>query len=425
MPIYKSKLKKDGKQGYRVCINYTDKYGRAHRIERTAYGSPEAKQLERELLEEYSARDAVSSRMTVQELYNEYMTAKKHEVRASSYDKTRRILEGNILPILGDVRLDRLNAPTLQQWKNQISERGIAVSTQKAIYTELRTMLNYAVRMEHLARNPLVTVGNFKDNDFTPPQDKLQYYTAEQFQKFIAAARAAAAKTEELTDWGYFVFFAVAYYTGMRKGEIHALKWSDIDGDTLYVRRSISQKLKGNDVETLPKNKTSYRSLQIPEPLKAVLAEHKERQKRAFSDFTDDYRVCVGQGCLRDSSINNKNEQFAKTAELPRIRIHDFRHSHASLLANDKHSRNCPPSRSCKNRNDMEHIFAFVPSRRRARIEYIEPSKYQIKSLLKIHVKSTFFQKTLFFTKKQKEIKNPKNVVFTRLRALFENCPKT
>ena len=50
----------------------------------------------------------------------------------------------------------------------------------------------------------------------------------------------------------------------MRKGEINALKWSDIDGDIIHVRRSIAQKVKGPDIETPPKNKSSYRDLQMP-----------------------------------------------------------------------------------------------------------------------------------------------------------------
>lgn len=131
------------------------------------------------------------------------------------------------------------------------------------------------------------------------------------------------------------MFFSIAFYTGARKGEINALKWSDIDGDILHIRRSIAQKLKGGDVETPPKNKSSYRDLQIPAPLMEILSEHKERQKEASRLFTEDYRICGGERPLRDTSIENKNKAFSKAAGLPHIRIHDFRHSHASLLANE------------------------------------------------------------------------------------------
>lgn len=165
-----------------------------------------------------------------------------------------------------------------------------------------------------------------------PPHEKLQYYTPSQFIKYIAVARDSAVT---LTDWAFYVFFCIAYYTGMRKGEINALKWSDIDGEILHVRRSVAQKIKGQSIiETPPKNKSSYRDLQIPKPLLKILAEHKKRHMRD-NHFNDSFRVCGGVKCLSDTTIENKNKLFAKAAGLPHIRIHDFRHSHASLLANE------------------------------------------------------------------------------------------
>jgi len=151
--------------------------------------------------------------------------------------------------------------------------------------------------------------------------------------KYITVAEESAST---IADWGYYVFFNIAFYTGARKGEINALKWSDIDGNIMHIRRSIAQKLKGDDVESAPKTKSSIRDLQIPEPLIKILNEHKERQKAAAGElFSDDYRICGGERPLRDTTIEKRNTSYSKAAELPHIRIHDFRHSHASLLANE------------------------------------------------------------------------------------------
>ena len=137
-----------------------------------------------------------------------------------------------------------------------------------------------------------------------------------------------------LSDWNYYVFFAIAFYTGLRKGEIFALKWSDISDHYLSVSRSITQKLKGEDRETPPKNKSSVRTLQIPKPLIKILNEHKARYK-TNSHFTDNFRICGGERPIRDSSVTRANELIAKAAGIKKIRIHDFRHSHVSLLANE------------------------------------------------------------------------------------------
>lgn len=330
MPIYKMNGKKDGKQQYRVRINYVDSNGNNKQLTRIAYGSAEAKQLEMQLKQEVKEQPA-ANRMTVGKLYEEYIATKQHEIRATSLNKIQNVLQLHILPTFQNLELRKLQVQKLQKWKNQVADTDLSITTKKNIYKEFRALLNYAVKMEYIQKNPLLQVGNFKEPYFESVPEKLNYYTSDEFIRFIAEAKKNA---ETITEWGYYVFFAIAYYTGMRKGEINALKWSDIEGDVIHVRRSIAQKLKGADVETPPKNKSSYRDLQMPLPLIEILQQHKDRQKE-LDEFTEDFRVCGGIRCLRDTTISNKNIQFAKAAGLHPIRVHDFRHSHASLLANE------------------------------------------------------------------------------------------
>lgn len=332
MPITPTGKKRDGKQQYRVRVNYVDPYGAYKQIERTAYGKAEALELEQKLTREVEETSA-PKHMTVQQLYDEYMALKAQEVRETTYDKSRRNLEFSVLPTLGDVRIDKLNVQQLQRWKNAIGERDIKITTKQNYYKELRSLLLYAVRREYIPRNPLDLVGNFRSTEFEKPEEKLRYYTAAEYLRFAAAAKDSA---QTFTDWAYYVFFSVAFYTGMRKGEINVLRWSDIDGNIIHVRRSVTQKLKGRGkyVETLPKTRASYRDLQIPQPLAEILADHRKRQEND-SRFTEDYYVCGGTRCLPDSSIEKRNQKYAAAAGLPHIRIHDFRHTHATLLANE------------------------------------------------------------------------------------------
>lgn len=166
----------------------------------------------------------------------------------------------------------------------------------------------------------------------------MSFYTPEEFKKFIEIAKRQAIekqkKEKNMYEWNFYVFFNIAYYTGLRKGEIHALRWNDIDNDYLSVKHSITQKLKGKtDVETPPKNKSSIRTLQIPLPLVKILKEHKKRQMQ-LPNFSEDNRVLVDGKCLRDTTIQKRNMLYSSLAKVKTIRIHDFRHSHASLLAN-------------------------------------------------------------------------------------------
>ncbi len=332
MPIYKMSGKKDGKQQYRVRINYTTREGQAKQIDRVAYGREEAKLLEMRLKQEYSKpTNAPEARITIQQLFEECKEAKSHQVRTTTLEKFIWNVERSILPSFADSKIDRLSNKSLQKWKNDTSDLPLSINTKRGYYKAFHTLLNYAVKMEYLPRNPLNSIGNFTEVYFEQPQDKLHYYTAGQFKTYIAVAKSQACT---LTDWGYYIFFNIAFYTGMRKGEINALRWTDIDGEILHVRRSITQKIKGGDIETPPKNRSSYRDLQMPLPLIHILEEHKARQQQD-KRWKSSYRICGGPQCLRDSSISNRNRAFAAAAGLPHIRVHDFRHSHASLLVNE------------------------------------------------------------------------------------------
>lgn len=333
MPITKTGKKEDGLLQYRVRINYIDSLGKARQVERTAYGLDEAKQLENLLLTEYKEKRTTSTQITIKQLFDEYETYHSHETRKTSHDTMVRNITLKVLPYMSDYKLSKLTQQALADWKNKLNSTNLSIVTKKNAYAAFNSMLNYAVKMNYLVKNPLSVLGNFKDTSIAQaPSEKIHYYTKDQFLSYIEEARNAC---NTVTNWGYYVFFNIAFFTGARKGEINALKWSDIEGNTMHIRRSIAQKLKGGDVETPPKNKSSYRDLQMPQPLIDILAQHKQRQMDASKSFTDDYRVCGGLLPLRDTSIDNKNRAFAEAAELPHIRIHDFRHTHASLLVNE------------------------------------------------------------------------------------------
>lgn len=336
MPIYKSNGKKDGLQKYNVRINYVSESGQAKQLTRVAYGLDAAKDLERRLLHDLKSNGENSVRkMTVRQLFEEYAAVKKYEVRQSTYDKTVRTFAYYIFPTLADVCIDKLSAKILQDWKISLEERDLALKTKKNVYSELRTMFNYAVRMEYLPKSPLVKVGNFKDPLAT--KQEINFYTPDEFRAYIRVAKEMALQKQkeenDLFEWNYYVFFNIAFYTGLRKGEIHALRWCDIDGAYLSVKHSITQKLHNEDVETPPKNKSSIRTIQIPLPLIKILDEHKKRQI-LLGNWSSDHRVLGEERCLRDTTIQKRNNLYATLAGVKRIRIHDFRHSHASLLAN-------------------------------------------------------------------------------------------
>ena len=175
--------KKDGLQKYRVRINYTDNLGVQKQLDRVAYGKDAAKELESRLMRDL--KEETVKKTTLGELVEEYLSMKRYEIRESSLDKIRRRLNYYILPSLGEYRIDKLNTPILQKWKTDVEEmtkstgERLSLRTKQSAYCELRAVLNYAVKMEYLPRNPLFATENFKDAYST--KKKIEFYTADEF----------------------------------------------------------------------------------------------------------------------------------------------------------------------------------------------------------------------------------------------------
>ena len=342
IPIYKMDGKKDGKQKYRIRINYQDSNGKNRQLDRVTYGFDEAKNLELTLLHDLK-NETKNSPLTLNELFEEYISIKEHELRKTSIAQTTKNFNHHILEPLGKIKIKNLNLQILQQWKISIENKEksnkekLSLQTKKGIFTDLNTVLNYATNLEYIKSNPLKRIGTFKNTSIL--KKEMSYYTSEEFKKFITCAKEYsinAEKENNVYEWNYYVFFSIAFFTGLRKGEIHALQWNDLDNNFNYlsVKRSISQKLPGNDIETPPKNTSSYRTLQLPKPLKKILNEHFKRCKN-IDGFLKTFKICGGNKALRDTTIQKRNIYYSSIANVKTIRIHDFRHSHASLLANN------------------------------------------------------------------------------------------
>ncbi len=332
MPIYPTGKKKDGKSQYRVRINYTDG-GEYRQKEQLCYGYREAQELEKRLHNLYAA-DGNRGDILLRDFCEEYIRHRKSDVRETTLEKFQSNMENHILPVLGNAALSEITPQMIAQWKASVSEKGLSVSYCHRIYGSLNSLLNYAVRMKLIHENPTNGVGNFRETNFEAPEEKLHFYTPEQFLQYAAAANKLV---KTYYDRSIYMFMMIAYYTGMRKGEIHALRWEDIDGNVLRVHRSITQKIKGRaTVETPPKNRSSVRTLQMPEPLMQQLKQYRGLQWLQYKEkWNPKFYVIYGEHCISDTAISNHNIAWAKAAGLEPIRIHDFRHSHASLLANE------------------------------------------------------------------------------------------
>ncbi|MCH5179974.1 MAG: site-specific integrase [Erysipelotrichales bacterium] len=349
MPIYKKE-----NAPYLVKVNYTDKYGVAHQVVRQNKSTSTfagAKKVEAELLLKYSNQqyqqaniDAIS-KMTFAELLEEYEETTASETRKSTQRGKNKAIRLYIKDFFKDIKVIDIDAPLCQKWKNYINKQTkddgepLALSYRRSIYKVLNAVFNYAIKYYNLTFNPLNRIGPFKDVNLI--EDELQYWTLDEFNKFIAMFKdfceSKNGKTlDDLVYWGYYVEFNILYFCGLRKGESYCLTWNRIVKGTysnsFKITESMDQKTTPYEI-TGPKNKSSKRKVPICERLQFILDEHYQRYQNVYG-FSDDWFICGGLEPIKDTTLDKRKNRFAAKAGIQQIRIHDFRHSFASLLIN-------------------------------------------------------------------------------------------
>ena len=309
MPAYKDE--KTGK--WFAKFYYTNWQGiKKQKWKRGFATKKEALGFERDFLEKQSANPD----MTFQNLYEIYMEDMAARLKQSTLLTKKAVLQTHILPFFGSKPINEIKASDVRRWQAKLmsSPNNYSQTYLKKINTELNSIINYAKRFYDFNTNPCGkagTIGKAK-------AEEMDYWTYDEYIAF-----REGVKDKSLS----YICFEVLYWTGMREGELLALSPADIDLDnkTISINRTY-QRIEGKDVFTSPKTRKSKRKIPIPDFLCQELSDY--IQSRYMLD-ADERLFPVTKSYLSHEMIRGCKITGAK-----KIRIHDIRHSHASLLIN-------------------------------------------------------------------------------------------
>lgn len=297
---------------------YTDYTGTRKKKKKEGFDrKKDAAAWERDFLEKRTANPS----MAFGSMVELYLDDRRQHTKASGAASREVIVNKWILPYFKDKALDQITPADIRAWeadlKNATNSRGDALAPgyMQSIYTALSSIFNYAVRFHGLASNPCTVAGNA----IGKKTKSLNFWTQEEFDKFIA--------TFEPTE-PYYTGFMVLYYTGMRIGELFALTVSDIDleSNTIHVTKTYHRTNK-TSVITTPKTQKSRRDVLIPQFLADCIRDH---IARIYAPEPETRLFCLLDG----HAYNYQLKKHASIAGVKDIRVHDLRHSHASLLIN-------------------------------------------------------------------------------------------
>jgi integrase len=240
-----------------------------------------------------------------------------------SFERYESIVRVYLVPGLGGIKLTQLKPEQVQRHYRAMQDRGLSALTVRYHHTVIHKALQTAIRWGLLGRNVAdsVDVPSARRND-------MQTWNEFEVGRFLEAAR----------DSYYYALFHTALFTGMRRSELLALQWRDVSLHQIRVNRALHQLKDGSYVFTQPKSAKSRRAIALSPSSVLTLTEHRERQREA--------RVVIGKpvvlddlvfsgaegGPLRPNTVSRAWTVLAARAGLKVIRLHDARHTHASLM---------------------------------------------------------------------------------------------
>lgn len=267
---------------------------------------------------DFLSQSAGSLGMTFKDFIELYMKDMEHRLKPSTIANKRFLIDLKITPYFGRMPLNEIKPTDVRHWQNELTsyrdENGNPYSQTylKTIQNQLTAIFNYAVKYYGLKENPCHKAGGMGKKN----ADEMLFWTKDEFARFIEAVRDKPAA---------YAIYMTLYYTGMREGELLALTPADVDMENATIRINKSyQRLNGQDVVTTPKTPKSNRTVTIP----AVLVNCLKEYMAQCYDLQPDDRLFP----YTKHYLNHEMERGCKRSGVKKIRVHDVRHSHASLL---------------------------------------------------------------------------------------------
>lgn len=322
-----------------------------NQVERSMTWKPDPKmtekQIEKELqrqavlFEESCMNGHINSAVKFQEFteqwFKEYAEIKLKAQTIRNY----RYFSDRVYKAVGHMRMDKITTRTIQKFITQLTETPkidqhgdtveyLSPKTIKNYISFISSVFDFAVKQQIISSNPCRNVSLP-----TVVQKERNVYTMDEIQQILDWF-----EEEKDEHFSFVMFFTLAIFTGLRRGELLGLEWKDFDFENCLMdvrRNSLWTKEKGIYTDT-PKTKGSIRMLKIPCELANQLLEYKK--------FQDDYKISLGDKWIECDRLFTKAdgspmsvraprrflENFCKKHNIRYCNIHSFRHFNASVL---------------------------------------------------------------------------------------------
>lgn len=314
---------KDGRSWF-VDLAYKDLLGKRHRYHSKKFATRrETKDHEAEYKMKIKNQNEFTD-LTFKDLIQEHYQYQQDKVKVTTLSNYRNMMV--YLEPLENIKLEAFNIRHFEIWRQFMNSKPISTRYKNGVYKYLKALMNFGTKWYDIN---FVKVYN-KMTNFTNPNERkkeMSFYTLEEFQRFLSVE----------TDLKFRCTFQTLFYCGLRNGELRGPTWNDINFNrsTLTVNKNIVKvpdpKTGKPYTVTSPKTSSSYRTIPIPNFLLKDLSDLYNDDANYYG-FRDSWYVFGNIDPLATTTLLDRKTKNAFMTRVKDIRIHDFRHSCASLL---------------------------------------------------------------------------------------------
>ncbi|WP_339816855.1 site-specific integrase [Paenibacillus sp. FSL R7-0216] len=266
--------------------------------------------------------------ITIKELLETWLEEyAKPNYKPTVYDVESTIVNKRIIPVIGKQRVQQIKPLTIARFYNELSKK-YSPDYVRHIHAILRKAFRLASKWEMISTNPIEKVEAPKLR-----KTEMKIWTMEQCMHFLNIAEGHV----------HYIVYSLAIHTGMRKGEILGLRWKDInmEGKSLTIQQTVNWTPSEGIIIQDTKTASSTRRISIGSLLINDLVQQKEVIKANKEQFGNKYQdndlVCCYENGepIKPRRITETFAYLTNKSGLPKIRFHDLRHSHASMLLNN------------------------------------------------------------------------------------------
>jgi len=268
--------------------------------------------------EDFLREQAGDLDMTFSEFFKQYEKDVRPRLRENTWRTKEQIIVTKVIPYLGDIKVNEISKNSIVKWQNELmkelNSKGEKYSQTylRTIHAQLSSVLNHACKYYNLQTNVAREVGSMGEKEAS----EMLFWTEEEYGKFIEVVKDKPIS---------YYAFEILYWCGLRTGELLALTKEKFNftNKTIRINQSL-QRIDRENIITEPKTRKSIRTVVMPD----FLAEGMENYMAGIYKLKDNQLLFP----ITKAYLHHEMTRGSERAGVKRIRVHDLRHSHVSLL---------------------------------------------------------------------------------------------